>query len=565
MPPDPASGILLTLGHRGVALGAALLSRSLPAVLGEIARATGAQAANLTVVDEGSRSLLLIASWGYPEELTDTWQRFPLDADLPLCDAARRGVAVFVPDQQALLERYPMLERRPTIGSPALAAIPVFHDGDEKVVAAVGLSFATAQSFGARQREHLIATPQRVRSRLGSLRRQDLPEETTHGGTLLLALNAAGELAWAMRAGQGMPEFAETVARAAQRLVGSDAAAVWKVEGDRAALVGRSAAPAAGRAAGSLERDLMRELGIPATVHVPLTLPGRTRGELTCTWHALPAPPRSVLPVLKRFAEMAGLAMKAAEDQRPTAAREAFVQAARVWLRPCAPPHPEGVQVGGAFLAKSGEFGGDFCTLIPLGSGVWGLALGDVSGSGARAAAQAVRAVHVIRGAARGDPRPAHVLQALNDEFAGGPDADPERFCTAVFARLQPTPQGLVVDLARGGHPSPLVIRADGTSNEAAPEGQALGLLPSVEIAEERVVLHGADTLFCYTDGLTERRDEGREFGPEALRAILERSTGIPVQETVDAAVQAALAHGQDAPLTDDLALIGIRGEAGAA
>ena len=54
-----------------------------------------------------------------------------------------------------------------------------------------------------------------------------------------------------------------------------------------------------------------------------------------------------------------------------------------------------------------------------------------------------------------------------------------DRFCTAVYLRVEPSAQGVDVTLANGGHPPALILRDDGRVEPVSGEtGMLLGLFP---------------------------------------------------------------------------------------
>ncbi|WP_326634500.1 MULTISPECIES: PP2C family protein-serine/threonine phosphatase [unclassified Streptomyces] len=175
-------------------------------------------------------------------------------------------------------------------------------------------------------------------------------------------------------------------------------------------------------------------------------------------------------------------------------------------------------------IASADEVGGDFYDLFPLAAGTWGLFLGDVCGKGAAAAAVTSLARYTLRAAAVYDPDPAAVLgnlnTVLNHEYSG---TDP-RFCTVIFGLLTPYGDqgGFRVTLASGGHPSALLMRADGTADYLpTPGGQLIGVLPDAHIATTTIRLNPGDTLLLHTDGLTEAHTASTgatdRYGDEAL------------------------------------------------
>jgi phosphoserine phosphatase RsbU/P len=150
-----------------------------------------------------------------------------------------------------------------------------------------------------------------------------------------------------------------------------------------------------------------------------------------------------------------------------------------------------------------------------------GVLLGDVSGKGIEAAAVTALARYTLRAAAVYDPDPAPVLSNLNtvlyqEYLTGG-----TRYCTVVFGILEPgSDAGRRVTMSGGGHPYPLLLRADGHADyKPTAGGPIVGLIPIAHFSASTITLGRGDTLFLYTDGLTDGRvgGTGERYGPEAL------------------------------------------------
>jgi serine phosphatase RsbU (regulator of sigma subunit) len=62
-----------------------------------------------------------------------------------------------------------------------------------------------------------------------------------------------------------------------------------------------------------------------------------------------------------------------------------------------------------------------------------------------------------------------------------------------------------------------LVRRADGRIEAIGRPGTALGILPVVHVEEVAVELAAGEVMIAYTDGVTEARRQGVEFGEERL------------------------------------------------
>ncbi|HEX8108291.1 MAG TPA: GAF domain-containing sensor histidine kinase, partial [Kofleriaceae bacterium] len=90
------------------------------------------------VIDPGGDQLRMVASRGYPGEVSRTYATLPLTARAPICDAIRDRSMVFVATVDELRTRYPELTQvQPE--TRAVAAVPLIATG--RVLGALGLSF----------------------------------------------------------------------------------------------------------------------------------------------------------------------------------------------------------------------------------------------------------------------------------------------------------------------------------------------------------------------------------------------------------------------------------------
>jgi sigma-B regulation protein RsbU (phosphoserine phosphatase) len=229
-------------------------------------------------------------------------------------------------------------------------------------------------------------------------------------------------------------------------------------------------------------------------------------------------------------------------------------------LLPPALPAVPGLEAAAYYHAASrDEVGGDFYDLFPLGADRCGLFLGDVCGKGAQAAAVTSLIRYTLRAAAVYDPDPAAVLGTLDTALHQGFPPDSGHFCSVIFGLLAPDGDGCLLTLARGGHPDPLLIRADGTAGYLdIPGGPIVGVFDNAVFEAATIRLGPGDTLLLYTDGLTEARTDavGGRYGDQALRAL---AAGLAPASaaSVIAAVAALLGELGDG-VQDDTALLAL-------
>jgi len=237
-------------------------------------------------------------------------------------------------------------------------------------------------------------------------------------------------------------------------------------------------------------------------------------------------------------------------------------------LLPPATPNVPGLEVATRFFALGAgiDVGGDFYDVIRLGRpsaplDKWAVVIGDVRGKGAEAAAITGAARHSLRASALNSTSPAVMLAQLNElliVLERDQEADEPRFCTAVVAVVQPGDGTVPVTLAVGGHPSPMVLRADGGVERAGQPGTVLGIVAEPELTDTTVVLAAGDSLVLYTDGVTERHLGDRFFDEDGLAAVLSRCVGFTAAALAERIETAARAFVEEAP-RDDLAIVVVR------
>jgi serine phosphatase RsbU (regulator of sigma subunit) len=203
-------------------------------------------------------------------------------------------------------------------------------------------------------------------------------------------------------------------------------------------------------------------------------------------------------------------------------------------LLPPVPARVAGLDAG-AVLRSSTIVGGDFFDIFPMGERL-GVVVGDVSGKGIPAALLMVMVRTLLREIARDLTGPAEVLTRLTASLCR--DMPPSMFVTLVLAALDPGDPGHVV-LAGGGHPDPVVVRANGGAAVAslgAAGGTVLGVFPDSAFGQIELDLGApGDTLVLLTDGIVEAQsEEGHRPGIPALLPIFERDRALSAQALAD-------------------------------
>ncbi len=171
-----------------------------------------------------------------------------------------------------------------------------------------------------------------------------------------------------------------------------------------------------------------------------------------------------------------------------------------------------------AFVYRPAEHvSGDFCDIIDLKEGRYGILVGDVTGHGMEAGIVMGAARKALQIYARSAQSPCQTLIWANDDLRR--DLDRQTFLTVGYAVLD-TRKGSL-QYVRAGHNHPLLI---GPGKEEWQEVKAAGTSIGVTkgehfsslLQEVTVELKSGQSFLQFTDGIVEAHDRrGNEFGVE--------------------------------------------------
>ncbi|HEV8661087.1 MAG TPA: PP2C family protein-serine/threonine phosphatase, partial [Thermoanaerobaculia bacterium] len=84
-----------------------------------------------------------------------------------------------------------------------------------------------------------------------------------------------------------------------------------------------------------------------------------------------------------------------------------------------------------------------------------------------------------------------------------------------------------------------------------------LGAMPHVEFEEHRLTVSPGDTLFVYTDGLTDRRNaEGEFYSIDRIASLLEQSNGADLTTVYDSIYRDVSGFIATEDFRDDIAFV---------
>ncbi|MFI1165023.1 SpoIIE family protein phosphatase [Streptomyces sp. NPDC020801] len=302
---------------------------------------------------------------------------------------------------------------------------------------------------------------------------------------------------------------------------------------------------------------------------LPLTASGRTMGAWMAAFSypvAFTPDERSVLTTVARMLAQALSRAGTAETERELS------EGLQRSMMPTLGPEVPGMDVAARYVPTGGglQVGGDWYDMIPLPGGIsragrkgragrFALVMGDVQGHDVRAAGLMGQLRIALRAYASEGHRPDAVLSRVSRFLHGiindGADADDGadlRFATCLYAEVDP--RNGVLEVARAGHPDPVIRMADGTVIlRPTAGGLPLGIDPDADYPTTRFSLEPGETMMICTDGLIETGGHDLDTGWQRIRTILEQHEG-DTEALADALVQAVhgpSSHHTTGPLAD--------------
>lgn len=303
-------------------------------------------------------------------------------------------------------------------------------------------------------------------------------------------------------------------------------------------------------------------LGVPWTARA-VPLPGEPAGEHQVVWRfPLPAEPPAPVTPAEAAEEEVALAVQHADaladelvrlkhelnetnrgvvalfvelDQRDEQLRQAhtviFGELEAALRSP--PPPVEGLELG-VHYAPAGDdapTGGDLYDWFTRPDGTLHVSVVDAIGHGVTSTRAALSIIHAVR------------TLRLEGHPLGSTVARAASVLSPTYGELMATLQLVEIDprtgalrLANGGHPFPLVLRADGSAEYLEAWGSGVGFPRPGSDAVVTSTLGPGDLLLLYTDGLTESRRD-MALGEKLLVESARRHAGLPLAELTAAIV----------------------------
>ncbi|RII11312.1 Phosphoserine phosphatase RsbP [Streptomyces sp. YIM 130001] len=310
---------------------------------------------------------------------------------------------------------------------------------------------------------------------------------------------------------------------------------------------------------------LAAHFGRQSWAFLPLIVAGRTIGAWMAafTYHVSFTPDeRSVLTTVARMLAQALSRAGVADTERE------LTDGLQRSMLPALGPEIPGMQVAARYVPTGGglQVGGDWYDMIPLPSGRYAFVIGDVQGHDVRAASLMGQLRIALRAYAAEGHRADAVLSRATRFLCGISEArvygstggleavaTDARFATCLYVEADPATGTL--EMARAGHPDPVIRMGDGTAVlRHVDGGLPLGIDPDTDYPITRFGLGPGETILLCTDGLIETGGHDLLTGWVRVRDILEAHHGDDLEVLADsllAAVHGPPSYYSTGPLAD--------------
>lgn len=217
-----------------------------------------------------------------------------------------------------------------------------------------------------------------------------------------------------------------------------------------------------------------------------------------------------------------------------------------------------------AKMAAAKEIGGDFYDFFWLDDekSKLGIVIADVSGKGVPAALFMTVSRTLIRAHAYNHiGSPGECLTKVN--AALHKDNTNVMFVTTFYAILDIKTGDL--SYTNAGHNPPSIIRKNAPLESMTKiHGMALAVMEDLVYKEDHITLNPGDTLFLYTDGVTEaENNQGTLFGNEKLASSLDQYRNLAASELINTIRSDIVTYANGYPQSDDITMLAIRYLAG--
>ncbi len=223
-------------------------------------------------------------------------------------------------------------------------------------------------------------------------------------------------------------------------------------------------------------------------------------------------------------------------------------------LFPAFPDRPEFDIFASMDPAK--EVGGDFYDFFFIDANNLCFLIADVADKGVPAALYMMVAKTLLKSEGQRLGEPDQILSCVNNILAA--DNESCMFAT-VFCAILDTRSG-EVRFANAGHNPPVILDSGGIRYLSLKSGFVLGPILDSVYETERITLQPGETLFLYTDGVTEAKNPEEElYGESRLLQAVKNVSGEEIAAMIHC-IRAEVTHyANGAPQSDDITMVAVK------
>jgi len=216
-----------------------------------------------------------------------------------------------------------------------------------------------------------------------------------------------------------------------------------------------------------------------------------------------------------------------------------------------------------AMMEPARQVGGDLYDFFYIDAARLCFLIGDVSGKGMPAALFMARTKSLIRivtefaeAACGGTADAAGIIGRVNRELCQN---NSDMMFVTMFFGLLDTRTGALA-FCNAGHNPPYRLKKDAVTALDGARGLILGVAPDAVYETGHVALDPGDTLYVFTDGVTEAENAAFEqFAEDRLEAVLRAASGLPSADLVKSVSAALSAFVGTAAASDDITMLAVR------
>lgn len=210
----------------------------------------------------------------------------------------------------------------------------------------------------------------------------------------------------------------------------------------------------------------------------------------------------------------------------------------------------------GASMQAARQVGGDFYEFFRLDDYTVSFAMADVSGKGVPAALFMAMTLTVLETAAESSRSPAAVLQEVNSRLC---QQNPLYYFVTMFYGVLDLNSGQLT-YCNAGHNPPVLVKSGSAQEIPLTDNTMLAVFEDHVFEEKHLNLEQGDTVFLFTDGVTEAfNTQAEEFGEQRLLSCLSDSSDLRPEELVETVTDSVKRFAGDEEQSDDMTVLAVR------